>query len=190
MNKELIKKIEAILFVKGSVPTTKKDLISLLSVSSSEVEELMITYKEKLETDEMSALSLKTFDDSYKLVTKPETKSILEKHIKLKTSDIKISQVMMETLTIIAYAQPITRVEIDYIRGVESSKQIQKLMDLDLVERQGKSDKIGTPWLYGTTNYFLEHFGQDSITNLPEFNDYINKKQLEFDLQESKGDDK
>ncbi|NQX83563.1 MAG: SMC-Scp complex subunit ScpB [Mycoplasmataceae bacterium] len=180
------KKIESILFIKGSLPTSTKELSSILDMSVEKITPFMNEYIEMLNKDESRSLTIKAFDDSYKMVTKPEMKNVIKDFVKIKfNNDIKLTQPMLEVLTIVAYAQPITRVEIDYIRGVESNSTIQKLMAVDLIEQGERAQKVGSPWLYKTTKYFLEHFNKKELNNLPEFNDYINNKQLEFEIIEN-----
>ncbi|WP_397547695.1 SMC-Scp complex subunit ScpB [Rhodothermus marinus] len=85
-----------------------------------------------------------------------------------KQQETKLSQTLLETLAIIAYRQPITKPEIDHIRGVNSDYAIRRLQELELIEVKGRSDTIGRPLLYGTTQRFLEHFGLNSLDDLPE----------------------
>jgi len=85
-----------------------------------------------------------------------------------KQQEIKLSQTLLETLAIIAYRQPITKPEIDHIRGVNSDYAIRRLQELELIEIKGRSDTVGRPLLYGTTRRFLEHFGLNSLNDLPE----------------------
>lgn len=80
----------------------------------------------------------------------------------------RYSRALLETLAIIAYRQPITKPEIDHIRGVNSDYAIRRLQELELIEVKGRSDTIGRPLLYGTTPRFLEHFGLNSLDDLPE----------------------
>jgi len=85
-----------------------------------------------------------------------------------KQQEVKLSQTLLETLAIIAYRQPITKPEIDHIRGVNSDYAIRRLQELELIEIKGRSDTVGRPLLYGTTRRFLEHFGLNSLNDLPE----------------------
>lgn len=79
----------------------------------------------------------------------------------------KLSRSVMETLAIVAYRQPVTRSEVDFVRGVDSDYAIRKLLDMGLVDVVGRSESIGRPLLYGTTSLFLEQFGIDTLADLP-----------------------
>ena len=85
---------------------------------------------------------------------------------------------MLETLAIIAYRQPVTRIEIEEIRGVQVTGNLQKLRTRQLIEETGRLDKPGKPLLYGTTSYFLDYFGINSIEELPELVDIENNDEL------------
>lgn len=79
-----------------------------------------------------------------------------------------LSQSLMETLAIVAYQQPVTRPEVDYVRGVDAGYALRKLMERSLIEVTGRSDSVGRPLLYGTTDFFLEQFGLNSLEDLPK----------------------
>ena len=105
-------------------------------------------------------------DDSYQFVTKPENSEFIQKLLK-KNKRQSLSQASLESLSIIAYKQPITRVDIDEIRGVKSESAIQKLVERDLVSEVGRLEVPGRPILYGTTDEFLRQFGLSTLDELP-----------------------
>lgn len=98
------------------------------------------------------------------------TRSTLQPYIEIlfgQERETSLSRSLMETLAIIAYRQPVTRPEVDFVRGVNSDYAIRKLMELSLVDVRGRSDSLGRPLLYGTTDKFLEQFGLSSLDDLP-----------------------
>lgn len=169
--------IEAILFSFGdSVPTKK--IAEALEVSENEVKALM---KEMIIEYENSnhGIRLIELDGSYQFCTKPETYETL---IKIKTIPKKfvLTDVVLETLSIIAYKQPITKIEIEKIRGVSCDHAVNKLIEYSLIEEVARLDAPGRPMLFGTTEEFLRNFGVPSIEELPS----INQEQIEeFKLQ-------
>ena len=118
-----------------------------------------------------------------KLVTKKNNKQYIQKLVDLVDNDT-LSQSALETLAIIAYNQPITRLNIDEIRGVSSSHMIRKLVSKNLIYEIGRSETAGRPILYGTTSLFLDYFGLKTIKDLPEIN--ISVDDSEKDLYSSK----
>ena len=178
------KNIQAILFVNGNIGTTLLDISKLFKMSLNDTKKEMSKFIKILENDENSPFIIKSFNDKYKLVTKVEMNKIIKLFVKnVGEFNIKLTQSMLEVLTIIAYAQPITKVEINYIRGLDSISTIQKLIGLDLINISGKSNRIGNPNLYSTTEYFLEYFNKEKIQNLPKFEEYIKQKQSEYSKQ-------
>lgn len=85
----------------------------------------------------------------------------------------KLTQAALETLSVIAYKQPVTKSEIEIIRGVNCDYTVQKLMERDLVELKGRSEEVGRPLLYGTTENFLDYFGMNSLEELPKLKEFI-----------------
>lgn len=169
--------IEAILFSFGdSVPAKK--IAEALDISEKEVkclvEEMILEY----ETNR-HGIRLIELDGSYQLCTKAETYETL---IKVKTIPKKfvLTDVVLETLSIIAYKQPITKIEIEKIRGVSCDHAVNKLVEYSLIEEVGRLDAPGRPMLFGTTEEFLRNFGVPCIEDLPS----INPEQIEeFKLQ-------
>ena len=119
---------------------------------------------EYLESDR--AFEIVRIAGGYQLLTRPEYAPYLDRFDTI-PRPARLSGPALEALAIIAYRQPIGRIEIEYIRGVGSTGVIRTLQDRDLVEVVGRGEGIGRPLLYGTTPQFLEHFGFDSIDDLP-----------------------
>ena len=97
-----------------------------------------------------------------------------------------LTQAALETLAIIAYNEPITRIEVDEIRGVSSSQMIRKLVAKDFIKEVGRSDAVGRPILYKTTSEFLDYFGLSTIDDLPKFENFVSENQEDTDLYHSK----
>ncbi|WP_024615983.1 SMC-Scp complex subunit ScpB [Clostridium sp. Ade.TY] len=156
--------IEALLFVSGE-PLSLRDLAINLEVTPKYLEEIISELSLEYEISNRG-IKLININGSYQLVTKNEYSDYIQKLLK-KNKRQSLSQASLESLSIIAYKQPITRVDIDEIRGVKSESAIQKLLERDLVEEVGRLDVPGRPILYGTTNEFLRQFGLTSIKELP-----------------------
>jgi len=180
--------IQGVLFLRGDVFTKSEEIKKLLKLkNNNEALSIILEYKDFLDNSIDSGLTIKIIENKFKLVTKDDLSKELRNFYSLKSiNKLNLSNPMIETLTIIAYSQPVTRIEIDFIRGVESISMIQKLIDLDLVYISGKSKKIGNPNLYNTTPYFLDVFNQQKITNLPEFKKFIDQKRKELSLKEQR----
>ncbi len=162
--------IESILFV-ASEAISGKDIIRVISEECPEMTAKEVRYAldrlgEKYRS-ESSGLFLLKIQDTYQLVSKKENNPFVEK-ITVKRKKKTLSQAALEVISIIAYKQPITKIEIDEIRGVKSDGIISNLTEYGLIEEKGRLDRIGRPILYGTTEMFLKEFGIDSIKNLPK----------------------
>lgn len=116
--------------------------------------------------DNESGLVIRRFNNSYQFTTRKASDKYFENL--LSKSEKKLTNSTIETLSIIAYKQPITRVEIDKIRGVNSQSTIDSLLEKDLIKEKGRLDKIGKPIIYGTTDLFLKYFNLESLEDLPE----------------------
>ena len=110
----------------------------------------------------------------YQLVTDPRFESYLKKFYAARMKK-KLSQATLETLSIIAYRQPVTRADIEFIRGVNVDGAVKTLLEKGLIRITGKKEVPGRPLLYGTTSAFLEHFGLNSVKDLPVLNQYTEK---------------
>lgn len=161
-----IAQLEALLYVAGDGGIKKEQLRDLLQVPDPEIENLAKRLQEKLASDSDSGLQLLEINDEYKLTTSGEVSDLVEAYFN-KDLTKNISQSALEILAIVAYRQPITRIEIDEIRGVNSSGALQTLVWRGLVKAQGVKDAPGHPKLYVTTDYFLQYFGYKSLADLP-----------------------
>lgn len=161
--------LEGLLFVAGDDGITLEEASYILELERSAVRQLLDELKKRLE-DENSGLELLLTASHYKLVTKASLKSYIEKYAVSPYSS-QLPQASLETLAIIAYKQPVTRVDIESIRGVQSSGSIQKLLLRDLIEEAGRLETPGRPKLYKTTAYFMDYFGLESLDALPDASD-------------------
>lgn len=157
--------IEALLFVAGEDGLSLRNLASLLDISATAVSQQLEKLTEKYRMDQDSALCLLESSNTYKIVTKEEHAELLRQYAKAPINQ-SLSRASLEVLSIVAYKQPITRVEVDSIRGVNSSGAISKLQAFGLIQEVGKKDVIGRPNLYATTDYFLDYMGINSLDEL------------------------
>lgn len=157
--------LEGLLFLAGSDGLTFEEIKEILNVDDNTGKELIRKLNEEYKSNERG-IKLELLGGSFKLTTKKEHKPYFEKMLKNEISS-ELSEAALETLAIIAYNQPITRNQIDEIRGVSSTHIIRKLLIKDLIQDCGRSDLPGKPILYSTTPHFLDYFGLSSITELP-----------------------
>ncbi|TFV93488.1 SMC-Scp complex subunit ScpB [Algoriphagus kandeliae] len=171
----LPKHIEALIFCSPS-PLGLVEIQKCLSemfeseVPKEHIEEAIEQLVEKYLHEDFS-FSLEKIAGGYQFLTKPAYQTsiaILLKH----QSQKRLSTAQLETLSIIAYKQPVTKGEIEQIRGVNSDYSVQKLLEKELIEIKGKSDQIGRPLIYGTSEKFMEYFGINSIQDLPQPKDF------------------
>ena len=158
--------IEALLFVAGEDGLRVRQIAELLSIPPTGVTQSLEKLAEKYQKDEDSSLALLETSNTYKIVTKQDFAELLREYSKAPINQ-SLSRAALETLSIIAYKQPITRVEVDEIRGVNSSGAISKLQIFDLICENGKKEVLGRPNLYVTTDYFLDYMGINSLEELP-----------------------
>ena len=157
--------LEGILFVVGDEGITLNQICEILNVDLEESKRLLMELKKTYETEDRG-IRISYLGDAFKLTTKKEHKEYYQRLIETPESNT-LSPAALETLAIIAYNQPITRVEIDEMRGVNNVHMIRKLLAKGLIKEVGKSTMPGRPNLYGTTSEFLDYFGLSSIKELP-----------------------
>ncbi len=121
--------------------------------------------------DPSFGIELKEIAGGYQFLSKPEHFPVIAEHIKLNNRK-KLSRAALEVLAVIAYKQPISKSEVDQIRGVNSDHSIQKLLEKELIEIKGRSDGPGRPFLLGTSARFMEYFGLKSLQDLPKLKDF------------------
>jgi segregation and condensation protein B len=184
MNKEAI--LEGLLFVVGEDGLTITQIMDILDISNEEAKELISKLKEKYEAT-TSGIRINFLGNTFKLTTKKEHREYFQKLIENPESNT-LSQAALETLAIIAYNQPITRIDVDEIRGVSSSQMIRKLVAKGFIKEVGRSDALGRPILYQTTSEFLDYFGLATIEDLPKMDEFVseNKEEVDTDLYHSK----
>lgn len=164
MNKEGI--LEGLLFVVGDDGLTLKQISELLEEDIDTCKEILLSLKQAYEADNRG-IRISYLGDAFKLTTKKEHKDYYQKLI-VNPNTNTLSQAALETLAIIAYNQPITRIEIDELRGVNNTWLLRKLVAKGLIKEVGKSTMPGRPNLYGTTSDFLDYFGLSTIKDLPK----------------------
>jgi segregation and condensation protein B len=155
-------KIESILFVAAE-PVAVGQLATALDVSTSVVERGLNELDESLST---RGLRLQRNAGRVQLTTAPQLAELIERFLGLE-STTHLSRAALETLSIVAYQQPVTRPQIDAIRGVNSDSMIKSLLNKGLVLEAGRTDGPGRPILYSTSPEFLQHFGLNSILEMP-----------------------
>jgi len=159
--------LEGILFVVGDEGITLPQLCEVMDIDESEAKEVLLTLKKTYEQEDRG-LRISYLGDAFKLTTKKEHKEYYEKLVVNPVSN-NLSQAALEVLAIIAYNQPITRLEIDELRGVNSTYVLRRLVAKGLIKESGKSTLPGRPNLYKTTKEFLDYFGLSTISDLPLF---------------------
>ncbi len=162
---ELTSKIEAILFVSAA-PVPIHQLASALDVTPSAIESSLTELDHQLQN---RGLRLQQMERSIQLTTAPEIASDIQRFLQLDDT-ARLSRAALEALAIIAYQQPVTRPQIDSVRGVNSDSVLRNLLRHGLIEEVGRSDGPGRPFLYSTTAEFLSHFGLRSLSDLPPLN--------------------
>ena len=156
--------IEAMLFVSGE-PLTLREIAINLEATPKYVEEVIVDLMKDYEVEERG-IKLILLNDGYQLVTKAEHSDYIQKLLK-KNKRQSLSQASLESLAIVAYKQPITRIDIDEIRGVKSDSAIQRLLEKGLIKDVGRLEVPGRPILYGTSQEFLRQFGLQDLKELP-----------------------
>lgn len=157
--------LESLLFTWGD-PLNIGEISRILNLSASEVSRALDDMMRQFEENPDRGLIIQRFGNSYQITTKKENFEFIQDLLQT-TVNRNLSTAAMETLSIIAYKQPATKVEIEMIRGVKCSNVVKGLMDKGLIKEVGKLNKPGKPTLYATTDEFLRHFGLNSIDELP-----------------------
>lgn len=170
----LMSKIEALLFVVGDEGMTAKQLSHLLEIELMEIEAALSELETYYNSAEERGITLKSMAGTYQLITKPEMGEIIKKLVENPNSQV-LSSASLEVLAIIAYKQPITRTEIEDLRGVKSERPIQTLVSRALVQEVGRAEGTGRAILYGTTKEFLNYFGLKDINELPALPESANE---------------
>lgn len=175
--------LEGLLFVVGDDGITISSICDILNIEEEEAKKLVLDLKRDYMSDERG-LRIDYLGNSLKLTTKEEHKEYYRKLIE--DSNNTLSQSALETLVIIAYNEPITRIKVDEIRGISSSQMIRKLVAKGFLKEVGREDIPGRPILYKTTDEFLDYFGLSSKDDLPELKNEESENEEEKDLFLSK----
>lgn len=175
--------IEALIFASDSSIRLEEIMICLQTTLQQDIiaEEVLSSIeiiKSRYEANS-SALELVKISGGFQFLTRKEMLPVITQ-LHIQKSKKKLSQAALETLSIIAYKQPITKLEIEQIRGVNCDYTVQKLLEKDLISISGKAEGPGRPLLYALSQYFLDYFGINSILDLPDLKDIEENKDLEI----------
>ena len=181
MNNELKAIIEGILFVCGDEGITLQQLSDVIGINSESLLGMMDTFITEYNGDEARGLEMVYYGNHYKLVSKAIAHPYCKKLFEEETSK-QFSQAALETLAIIAYKQPITRVEIEEIRGVSCDMMLRKLLARNLIKEAGRLNTPGLPYTYEVTDEFMDTFSLTSLKELPQLPDYSKESQSDEEL--------
>ena len=185
---KMVGALEAVLFAAGE-PLSVAELAQCLQLEKPQVWELLSSLEHSYE-EESRGLMLRQIGEGYQLVTKPEHYALVSNLSRKK--DVKLTNAAMETLAIIAFKQPITRAEMEAIRGVKVDGVVNTLLDLRLIAEAGRKKALGNPILYATTEKFLQVFGLPNLEALPPLEDVPEDEeqavQQVLELEEHKDD--
>ncbi|MCL2889014.1 MAG: SMC-Scp complex subunit ScpB [Eggerthellaceae bacterium] len=179
--KQLKGALEALLFVTDE-PVNTIALADMLDIEPSEVEIALVDLRSQLE-DENRGIQLREVAGGWRLYTHPAFHELIEEYV-VSWDTRRLSQAAIETLAIIAYSQPITRMRIASVRGVNSDSPINSLVEKGLVREAGTEEGPGNPMLFATTRSFLEKFGLRSIEDLPDIESFAPDEELRAFIRE------
>jgi segregation and condensation protein B len=169
--------IEGLLFAAGNEGLDLQQLAEVLEQDERTVEQVLKEMRDEFKR-EGRGIQIMEIAGTYQFTTLPAHAPYFQK-LAYSPSRGTLSQAALETLAIIAYKQPITKVEVEEIRGVKSDRAIQTLVAKELIEEVARADVAGRPILYGTTKAFLAYFGLNSLEDLPKLEDFENMDNLE-----------
>ena len=175
--------VEGLLFVVGDEGITVEELRKILELDNETLKQIFLELKRDYDKPDRG-LRISYLGNAFKLTTKEEHKEFYEKLV-VDTKNKTLSNASLEVLAVIAYNEPITRAQVDELRGINSSQMIRNLIAKDFVKELGKSTLPGRPNLYGITNQFLDYFGLSSKEDLPKLED-ITTNEDDVDLYESR----
>jgi segregation and condensation protein B len=161
--------LEALLFAAGDEGLSVKQIASVLEITEYQATDIVESLKEEYVSD-VRGIQVIEIAGVYQMTTKKEHSDYLKRLVETSSTQ-GLSQAALETLAIIAYKQPITRAEIDEIRGVKTERPIHTLVTKVLIKEVGRAEGSGRAYLYGTTKEFLDYFGLNSIDELPPLAD-------------------
>lgn len=159
---ELTNKLESLLFM-AKMPLSAADLADVIKEDKKLIESCLEGLVGEYST---RALQIIRVAGGYQMGTRPEYHDVVDRFVK-SPIEVSLSAAAMETLAIVAYRQPISRREVEHIRGVNSDATVKSLVDKGLIQELGKGDQPGKPIVFGTTDLFLRHFGLNTLKDLP-----------------------
>jgi len=174
-DRHLLGAIEALLFASGQ-PLAAERIAGILDITVEQVHILVNDMNAAMADDQRGLITVEVAG-GYQLCTKPLLYSIVSKLAEIQ--DSKLSTAALETLSIVAFKQPVTRQEIESIRGVNADRVVATLLERQLIKEVGRKDAIGRPILYGTTNEFLQCFGLKGLDDLPDISNLLPADQEE-----------
>ena len=173
--------VEAILFASGE-PITAEKIGKLLNIPTEHVDDMVFDIKKTFDKEE-HGITIRQVAGGYQMCSKKELADVLDRLSLVR--ETKLSPSALETLSIIAFRQPVTKQEIEAIRGVRSDRIINTLIDFRLIKEAGRKEAVGRPILYATTGEFLTAFGLNSLLDLPRLPDkFFPQTELEDPLNE------
>lgn len=176
MMTHLSSKIEALLFVAGDDGLSMKQLEFLTEAEEKDILAELAAMADRYEESETSGIMIKELAGVYQLVTKQQVAETIMRLVENPTVQ-SLSQASLEVLAIVAYKQPITRVEIEDLRGVKSEKALYTLTGKGLIQEVGRAEGTGRAILYGTTSEFLNYFGLKNLDELPPLPEELSEDQ-------------
>lgn len=167
--------IEALIFA-SSEPITVKTIAEIVGISDHTVKQIITDLIEEYQNNKRG-IQIYEVANGFQFCTHPECASYLEKLQKI-PRNVGLSQASIETLAIVAYKQPITKAEIEALRGVSVESSIATLLDKGLIEEAGRRDSPGRPIMYRTTKQFLKYFGLNSLSDLPKIPEWVDQSEV------------
>jgi len=173
--------VEALLFVSDKPISVDQIRESLQTVDPETIQQAIRSLQQEY-SQRSAGLSIEEIAGGYQMVTRPAHAAAIRNFFKTRHKE-KLSKPSLETLAIIAYKQPVTRADIEAIRGVNSDGVVTHLMDKELIKIVGRKDVPGKPYMYGTTRYFLEYFGLKSLKSLPTLEEFPDLQAPDIDQE-------
>jgi segregation and condensation protein B len=170
--------VESLLFAAGDEGLTMKQICEVLELDEIMAVQIMKELEEEYKENGNRGITLVQMAGAYQLVTKKEYSPYLKKLVDSPHTST-LSQAALETLAIIAYKQPITRMEIEEIRGVKTERPLHTLVGKALIKEVGRVEGAGRAYLYGTTKAFLDYFGLKNIEDLPPLPDQMEEDSVQ-----------
>ncbi|MEO2074307.1 MAG: SMC-Scp complex subunit ScpB [Bacillus sp. (in: firmicutes)] len=170
--------LESLLFAAGDEGLSLKQLAEVLDVDELKANEVIEDLRKEYEQNENRGIMIVQLAGTYQLATKKDNATYLKKLVDSPHTST-LSQAALETLAIVAYKQPITRAEIEEIRGVKTERPLHTLMSKVLIKEVGRAEGAGRAYLYGTTKEFLDYFGLKSLEELPQLPEKVEDEYIQ-----------